>query len=49
LPYMFNFSVFVLRYAVEFLIGLTCLFYVWLNGRLLARDWSGAAEAAGQG
>jgi len=40
--YHFDMTVFLLRYAIEFDIGLICLAYVWLNGKVMRREWAAA-------
>lgn len=42
----FDMNVFVMRYAIEFVIGLVCLLTIGLNGRLLRRTWREAATPA---
>jgi hypothetical protein len=42
--YLVDMTVMELRYAIEFVIGMTCLLYAWLNGRAMQRAWADAAR-----
>jgi hypothetical protein len=45
IEFVFDMNVFTMRYAIEFVIGIVCLLTIWLNGRLLRREWETAAKA----
>lgn len=43
ISFIFDMNVFVMRYAIELVIGVVCLLTIWLNGRLLRREWQAAS------
>ncbi len=46
MPFLMSMTIMELRYAIEFVIGVSCLLYAWLNGRAMRREWSGVVASA---